>query len=118
MGYIVERFDCSSWADDAAMHDDFSARFAFPDYYGRNLPALDDCLTDTDVLRVPAAAGLVITLEHVDAGPEHRVVVEILARASRYWSLFGRRIIVLIEVSDLGWVPPPHLADTQLSWRP
>lgn len=119
LGYEIERFDCSAWHDEAAMHAEVAARLDFPDYYGRNFDALDDCLTDTEVLAVPVHSGLVLTLEHLDGWPGRQgALVEVLAEASRYWSLFGRRIIVLVSVSRPSWAAPPHLADTRLSWWP
>ena len=40
--------DCSGIADKAALHQALAAALAFPDYYGSNLDALYDCLTDLE----------------------------------------------------------------------
>jgi RNAse (barnase) inhibitor barstar len=42
----VVRLDTSAWRDENDIHDSFAAGFDFPDYYGRNLNALLDCLRD------------------------------------------------------------------------
>lgn len=38
--------NCAGIADKAGLHDALSAVLSLPDYYGRNLDALFDCLTD------------------------------------------------------------------------
>lgn len=38
--------DCAGIADKAALHQAFAAALTFPDYYGNNLDALYDCLTE------------------------------------------------------------------------
>lgn len=43
-GYIVHQFDVAGWNDLARMHGEFQSKLAFPDYYGKNLAALNDCL--------------------------------------------------------------------------
>ncbi len=43
-----EIFRMNTLLDREAIHDAFAERFSFPDYYGRNLDALHDCLTDMD----------------------------------------------------------------------
>ena len=38
--------DCSAIADKLALHIALAKALSFPDYYGKNLDALYDCLTD------------------------------------------------------------------------
>lgn len=40
------KLDLSNVADEEAFHDIVAAKLEFPAYYGRNLDALWDCLTD------------------------------------------------------------------------
>ena len=49
--------------DRAAMHDQLAAAFSLPEYYGRNLDALWDCLSER-------AAGTAVVLEQPEAMPE------------------------------------------------
>lgn len=43
-GYQVTRFDASHWNTEDDLHRDISRALGFPDYYGRNLDALNDCM--------------------------------------------------------------------------
>ena len=43
-------------------HDEVSSAFRFPDYYGRNIHALRDCLTDLAWL--PSCEGYLVIFEH------------------------------------------------------
>jgi len=43
-----EIFRMNTLLEREAIHDAFAERFSFPEYYGRNLDALHDCLTDLD----------------------------------------------------------------------
>jgi hypothetical protein len=44
--YQVATVDTADWSDAADMHRDIARTLDFPDYYGRNLDALNDCLGD------------------------------------------------------------------------
>jgi RNAse (barnase) inhibitor barstar len=105
------------------MHESIKAQLSFPDYYGKNLNALDECMLDD--LIVPDAGGLVLVLNHydrfsisfkarLDSGEGHtaEAVLSIFAKAVRYHMLFGRRLLVLVQSDDpkitfgrLGGVP-------------
>jgi RNAse (barnase) inhibitor barstar len=64
-GAAGQRFvhaDLSSCADRRAVLMELGRAFAFPDWYGANLDALYDCLTD---LAEPGAPGLVVVLDHL-----------------------------------------------------
>jgi RNAse (barnase) inhibitor barstar len=45
-GYTVVSLDASGWAADENLHRDIAAALDFPDYYRRNLDALNDCMGD------------------------------------------------------------------------
>jgi RNAse (barnase) inhibitor barstar len=97
-GYQIVRLDCSSWSDDNLFHTDLYKKVQFPDYYGRNFNALNDCMRDLE----SREAGLVIVLEHFDAWDSEmgQALIEIFDRASRFHLLLGERIMVLIQVND------------------
>lgn len=40
--------DCRTISDSAQLHDLLARELAFPDWYGHNLDALFDCLTEVD----------------------------------------------------------------------
>lgn len=51
------------------MHAAFAASMSFPDYYGKNLDALDDVLSDVATFSYgcdPAAAGTVLAIADFD----------------------------------------------------
>lgn len=51
--------DCTKMTDRAAAHDCLACALSLPEYYGRNLDALYDCLTEM--------AGTAVTLENVSS---------------------------------------------------
>ncbi len=58
--------DLSACDDRKAVLKELGRAFAFPDWYGANLDALYDCLTD---LAEPGASGLVVVLDHLPKSP-------------------------------------------------
>jgi hypothetical protein len=108
--YQVFSFDCERWRSTEAMHTDFERMLNFPAYYGRNLDALNDCLSH---LPVPDVGGIALVLNRFDAyakgpgaapagsgRPEAEVVLDLLARASRYYLLTGRHLLTLVQTDD------------------
>src|SRR5690349_4268924 len=58
LGYDLKKIDCSSWQSEDDLHRSLARELDFPDYYGHNLNALNDCLSD---LPIPSKGGLVIS---------------------------------------------------------
>lgn len=61
-GFDIYSFDCANWEKDD-YHKELAKTLAFPDYYGENLDAFNDCLSDVD----PKEKGFVLTFENYDA---------------------------------------------------
>jgi RNAse (barnase) inhibitor barstar len=115
-GYRIISFDttewqsASEWESESRMHESLKAHLSFPDYYGKNLDALDECMLDD--LVVPDSGGLALVLNHYDCfcKPAHNlplderstaeVVLSIFAEAVRYHMLFGRRLLILVQSDD------------------
>jgi RNAse (barnase) inhibitor barstar len=82
--------DGAAMDDWAAAYTHMSAVFGFPDYFGRNLAALDECLADSDVL---VGSGFVVEIENSslafrNAGPESfQALLETLESAAEEWSM-------------------------------
>jgi RNAse (barnase) inhibitor barstar len=117
--YVVRTFDCTSWVDSAAMHDALATNLGFPDYYGRNLDALNDCLSD---LEIPDDGGLALVLTRFDAfASTHRdvaqAVLDIIATQSRGFLLFGRRLFAMIQSDDPAIRFDP-VGATPVGWNP
>jgi hypothetical protein len=112
-GYEIYPFDCAAWISESAMHDDLAQRLSFPSYYGKNFDALDECIRED--LLVPNEGGVALLLNRFDlfaagAGatqwPSSRtasqILLDILAGASRYYLLTGRRFMTLVQSEDPG----------------
>jgi len=125
-GYHIVSFEAANWLTEDQMHDSFKAGLSFPDYYGKNLDALNECMCDD--LVVPDAGGLVLVLNHydhfakvnLDAGSSGKkiadVVLDIFAGATRYHMLFGRRLLILVQ-SDDAWIQFGRLGGMAASWN-
>jgi barstar (barnase inhibitor) len=109
-GYLVYRLDCTTWTSEAAMHESLRSVLRFPEYYGKNLNALSDCMTD---LVVPEQGGVAIVFDSYDVytrgpGSSHAsheqtaagAILSIMASASRVMLLTGRRLVILVQSDD------------------
>jgi RNAse (barnase) inhibitor barstar len=100
--YEVRAFDCASWKSEEQFHTEVSQVLGFPDYYGGNLDALNDCLAEMDV---PDEGGLALQFNRFDhlahALPEFAWhVLDIIEDNSRHHLLFGHRLIALVQSDD------------------
>jgi len=53
---------CSDWHNTGSIHRSLKRELSFPDYYGNNLSALNDCLSDMEI----SGEGLVVVLQDFD----------------------------------------------------
>lgn len=116
-GYQCPTFDCALWDSEMTMHREFARQLSFPDYYGHNLDALNDCLGDNDVV----TGDLAIVLTGFDVFfakfPRAWHVLDIIAAASWWHLLFGRRLLGLVQTNDPKIVFEPIGART-VTWNP
>ena len=101
-GYQIDEFDCATWHAEPDFHTDIAARLAFPDYYGRNLNAFNDCIGD---IEVPDAGGKAIVFRRFDLFAQRQprvaqVILDIMASASWHHLLFGRRLLTFVQSDD------------------
>jgi hypothetical protein len=104
-GYRVHRFDAGAWTSQADFHRDIAAALDFPDYYGRNLDAFNDCLRDVGMYQYGASAdatGTVLVFTAYDAfarrePPAAQVILDIITRQAHFAMLFGHRLVCLVE---------------------
>jgi len=61
--YRAHPFDCTRWLSEADFHGDVSRDLSFPEWYGRNLHAFNDSLSD---IHVPDDGGVVIVFSRYD----------------------------------------------------
>ena len=107
---VAEWQSASEWELERRMHESLKAHLLFPDYYGNNLDALDECMLEN--LVVPDSGGLALVLNHYDrifkpgpgyashGGSTAEIVLSIFANAVRYHMLFGRRLLILVQSDD------------------
>jgi len=108
--YRILLFDCALWHSNDEMHTDLRGKLGFPDYYGMNFDALLDEMED---LEVSETGGVTLGLAHFDAyakgpgaapprsgRPSAEILLDVLARASRYFLLTGQRMVTLIQTDD------------------
>ncbi|WP_347110061.1 barstar family protein [Paenarthrobacter sp. S56] len=122
--YQVVQVDAAAWQTQADLHRDVALALNFPDYYGSNFDALNDCLRDVAVQSYGWAAadtGLVLvidgyeTFEKKDASSAHRLL-DIFARQAAYASLFGHRMMCLVRTGDLELQFPP-VGGLSVAWN-
>ena len=117
--FIENRFDVydmntRDW-NRSNFHKRIKQKLNFPDYYGENLDAFDDCLGD---MRNPRYEGVVLVFRGYDefinnSNKLAETILDIVAKESRVWLLEGQKLISLIqtnnpnlELPELGGVSP------------
>jgi hypothetical protein len=124
-GYQIVRLDAGSWAKEIDFHRDIKAALDFPDYYGHNLDAFNDCMRDVaswDYGASRDATGTVLVFTGYDAfaGREPRsaqLILDLVAVAARRAMLYGHRLLCLVQSNDPNIVFEPVGASPVL-WNP
>ncbi|WJY01574.1 barstar family protein [Curtobacterium sp. SP.BCp] len=104
-GYRVIELDAGAWREGMQMHIAFATALQFPSHFGRNLDALDDCMSDVAVANYGwdgTETGLVLILSGFDDFAQRlpRIadhVKQILGRQGRYAALFGNRLLTILS---------------------
>ena len=83
------RVDLAGIRDKTALLDALARALEFPDWFGGNWDALEDCLTD---LSWRGAAGHLILIEGAQglAADDFGVLADVLASSAEYWAGRGR----------------------------
>ncbi len=124
-GYYVVRLDASAWTQESDMHRDIAAALEFPDYYGNNLNALNDCLGDAAFGGYGAEGeeptGVVLAFAGYDTFASHcpreaHSVLDIIADLARRAMLIGNRMCCLVQSSDPDIQLEP-VGATPVSWN-
>ena len=106
--YAVVVVDASHWETEEDLHQDIAQALDFPDYYGHNLDALNDCMHDVGAGQYGApavAVGFVLALTGYDhfarACPRQaQIVLDIMADQARSRAVRGRRMLCLVHSDD------------------
>ncbi|GEK20522.1 barstar family protein [Cellulomonas xylanilytica] len=107
LAYDRTRIDAASW-DELTVHDAVAAALNFPSYYGRNLDAMADCLSDVahgDYGWNVERTGLAVTVANFGAFARRQptlatVIADLFAGTSGYGLLFGHRLLWLLHVDQ------------------
>ena len=112
--YNIVDFDCKSWTDIAEMHGQLKQKLNFPDYYGENFDALNDCLTDIQINE----SGQIVVFNHLDSIDIKtiQILLDVFADNSRRHMLFGERLIVLAQVDNPDFKVDP-VGATAVRWN-
>lgn len=107
-GYQITRLNAAGWQSEDDLHRDIARALGFPDYYGRNLDALNDCMRDVVDGQYGWATGtadLVLVFAGYDRFARScpraaQIVLDIMADQARSALLFGRRLMCLVQTDD------------------
>lgn len=106
--YKVVYLDAALWRSNGDLHRDIAHALDFPTYYGRNLDALNDCLSDVATQSygwAAADAGFVVVIDGYDQFAKRdartaHLLLDIYARQAAYAALFGHRLMCLVRTDD------------------
>lgn len=120
--FIENRFDVydisvKKW-NKKNFHEELKLNLNFPDYYGANLDAFNDCLGD---MRNPRYKGLVIVFRQYDEFINNdrksaEAILDIIANESWNWLLNGQKLITLIQSND-PYLELPKLGGVRPNWN-
>ncbi len=101
------------------MFSDFARVLRWPDYFGRNFDALDECIADLPLTENRGAVMVLTRFDAYAAGSgsapmegvknEAEAVLDSIASASRFHLLNGNRLVALVQTDD------PNSASEQLA---
>ena len=121
-GYRLHRLATDGWHSKADALRSLGEALAFPDYYGQNLDAFSDRLSD---IEVPSDAGTAIVLLRYDRfvaiePTTAEQLLDIMAGRARDHMLFGRRLAILVQSDDpklsFGPLAPTQAGSNRREW--
>jgi hypothetical protein len=108
--YDLYEFACETWLSEHTMYSDFGRVLQFPDWWGRNINAFDDCIADLPLSGSRGAVMILVNFDSYASGSgstlmpsgrtEAEAILDIIADASRFHLLNGNRLIALVQTND------------------
>ena len=95
------------FAEKPVLMKNIAAALDFPDWFGENWDALEDCLSD---LSWREATGHVLLLEQAKVGDDFGVLVDVLGSAADSWASRGMPFFAVF-IDPAGELPLPELSD-------
>ena len=110
-GWRVLYADLSGARDKAGVLAAIARDLALPDYFGGNLDALYDCVTDLEPMPGTGRPGIVIVIEHLPSGPgfgprAHQALLSVFRDAAAAFAAQDTGFRVLYSVSRAGPAAP------------
>jgi RNAse (barnase) inhibitor barstar len=99
-------------------HKKLKESLHFPDYYGENLDAFNDCLLDMIDTNFK---GLILVFRNFDDfykedRQKSEAILDIISKQSRNWLLYGKKLIVLLHSKD-SELDFPEFGGTSPHWN-
>ncbi|WP_291726291.1 barstar family protein [Bernardetia sp.] len=96
--YEIIEFEGNFLSNKTELHYDLQQKLNFPDYYGKNFDALNDCLYDYEVHQ----NGTVIVFRHLNYLDEWSItmLLDIFAFQGRRKFAHGKKLLVLVQIDD------------------
>jgi RNAse (barnase) inhibitor barstar len=94
-----------AFADKAALLNNLASALGFPEWFGHNWDALEDCLTDLSWRNAP---GHVLLIESPRAGDDLGVLVDVLRSSAEFWAGRGKPFFALFVDPERA-LPLPEL---------
>ena len=115
-GFEIYIFDCSKW-NSRNYHKDLASVLHFPNYYGKNLNAFDDCLSDV----VPDGIGFVLVFKNYDIFSKRDLkaaydILDIIQNNSWRFLLEDIKLIAFVQSNDAK-IDFPNLGGMSAEWN-
>ena len=106
-GFDVYDFDCTNW-DEKKIHKDLAETLNFTDYYGENLDAFNDCLSDVETEN----KGFVLIFRNYDVfSHKHSELaydlLDIIQTQSWRFLIKGTVLMSFVQSNDINLTFPP-----------
>lgn len=80
------------YGDKATLMRNIAAALQFPDWFGANWDALEDCLSDLSWL---SASGYLLLIEDAQPGDDLGVLIDVLRSAAEWWRDRGKPFVAI-----------------------
>jgi barstar (barnase inhibitor) len=110
-GLTTARIDLSRVTTKAAFLAEFARRLDFPDYFGHNWDAFDDCLRDLAWQPSPGHAFLIVAFDRfASAAPaDWRIALDVFQSATEEWRRAGKPLYDVMQGSPAATPGVPAL---------
>ena len=101
-GYLISLLDGAEISSEEELLKHLAQAMKFPDYFGNNWNALEECLSDLDWL---PAKGYVIQFANADIfikthSSDFKVFVQIIESVKSYWNAINVDLILIVETNN------------------